>query len=63
MVARGSKILEEKHRNGKELVEDLNKGIEEKEVIVVHQLPSRDILVTTASQEAHDKLQANTDWL
>ena len=54
-MAGGSETLAEKRQNGKELVEDLNKGLE-KIVVAARRLPSGDILVTMTNREARQEL-------
>ena len=62
VVARGTETLEEKRRNGRELVEDLNKG-EKRGILAARRLPSGDVLLTTESRETKERLEKDQSWL
>ena len=62
MVAGGTETLEEKRQNGRELVEDLNKG-EKRGILAARRLPSGDVLLTTESRETKERLEKDQSWL
>ena len=62
IVAAGAETEEQKRRNGKELVEELNKRCAGK-VLAARRLGSGDILVTTKDRTARQELQKETEWI
>jgi hypothetical protein len=62
IVDAGTETPAEKRRNGKELVEDLNKDLDNK-IIAARRLRSGDILVTTADKTTRQSLLKDTSWL
>ena len=62
VVKPGKETTEQKNRNGKELVEQIQ-GKGGKEVVAARRLASGDVVVTTTHMEARKGLQSETDWL
>src|SRR6266487_878392 len=62
VVAPGTETDEQKQRNGRELVEELQR-LGAVEVVAARRLRSGDILVTTKDQEAKARLQKEPQWL
>jgi hypothetical protein len=60
-VAAGSESEEQKRRNGRELVEELNKLCPRK-VLVARRLGSGDVLVTTMDRASRQELEREKEW-
>jgi hypothetical protein len=62
VVAAGTETEEQKRRNGKELVEELNKHCAGK-VLAARRLGSGDVLVTTTDRATRQEMQKDTEWI
>ena len=62
VVKLGKETIEQKNRNGRTLVEEIQRG-GAKEVVAARRLLSGDVVVTTIYIDARKEIQSATSWL
>ena len=67
IVSSSGETPDQRRRDNKELVEDINKGVKEAGgkggVVAARRLPSGDIAVTTEDEDTRHRLEKDRDWL